>query len=281
VEEMNEEVLMMEDLRKIYSHNPVAVVKQGRDGSVIGVVEQGSMDVEKGMIVIFSRPPTQLIGKKVYLINYEVRDSQKTGKKYVKCFQYIDADTLLKALMNEAAKEISAKLRLPFDKLSRALELVSTNPAEASRIIVDAGADVVAYDNNSLFIYKTPQLVEIKIKEFDVTYVEELFIDRGVDYFYADYLTEVEVEASPKVIKLLPGLKIWKKGSFVRYAVIVPKNSREEKLMRYMARALKPFVNLDSEINMFPYEDIVLELVEKILRNLSSGEEVKSNKQNT
>jgi len=84
--------------------NNVIIVQtlQGRDGKIIGEVvtpkhfapreyskfQREDWYIGEGMVVLFSNPPER-VGDQVYIIQYQLRTSQRTGKNYLKCFKWL------------------------------------------------------------------------------------------------------------------------------------------------------------------------------------------------
>ncbi len=59
----------------------------GKDNVIIGEVIEDKGEAKQGMVVLFSKPPEQ--PQLVYIQNYQIRTSQKTGKQYIKCFYWL------------------------------------------------------------------------------------------------------------------------------------------------------------------------------------------------
>ena len=88
----------------------------GQDGKIIGLVsDPKNSEADRGMIVLFSTPPSE-VNVEVYCVDYEIRTSQRTGKKYVKCFRYTDDISkiereLLEKEINEIVEQLPTEYR--------------------------------------------------------------------------------------------------------------------------------------------------------------------------
>jgi hypothetical protein len=80
INQMNRERREVVDSIRKNDVKEVSVV-EGRQGGTIARASTGH-------IVLFSDPPDDMIGKSVFIVDYELRESQKTGNKYYKCFGY-------------------------------------------------------------------------------------------------------------------------------------------------------------------------------------------------
>ncbi|RLI76049.1 hypothetical protein DRO97_01850 [Archaeoglobales archaeon] len=101
----------LQQLNQVLKKTIVVQTMPGKDNIIIGEVMQDktlysgeysdtqteTWYIKRGMIVLFSNPPSDIT--QVYITAYDFRTSQKTGKHYLKCFQWLTKeqyDELLK-----------------------------------------------------------------------------------------------------------------------------------------------------------------------------------------
>ena len=146
---------------------------KGRNGKVVGYVEYSSDEnVKKGMIVLFSTPPSPLVP--VWLQTYVVRDS-KAGKKYVKCFKYLK-DQEHKKLIEELEKrkkelenkiyvlDVAEKLKVSMEEASRIYKLLQEgkNDLLAHYFYRKYNCDAIIYSFKYFFVVKGMKALEIE-----------------------------------------------------------------------------------------------------------------------
>lgn len=178
---MSEELYQLEEELQRLKSAPKALTVIGRDGKqVIGIIKETTGEVNAGMVVLFSNPPKE--GMEVVLTTYQVRDSKTSGKKYVKCFQWIEASVLEKTIREleekiEELKKIEKEAELRrirqenLQALSQiglgeeALRLLEANQYEAfATLLVKSGTKAVLWNEYyGLFLIISEKSIKITL----------------------------------------------------------------------------------------------------------------------
>jgi hypothetical protein len=179
---MSEELYQLEDEVQHLKEAPRAMTVTGRDGKIIAIIHgEETGEVKPGMIVLFSSPPEKA-GLEVALIEYQIRQSKTSGKQYVKCFHWIQADAVQKMIQElekkleelrkiEREKELQQLRKQNLQALSRlglgeeALKLIETRQYEAfALLLIKGGAKAVLWNEYyGLFLIISEKSIKITL----------------------------------------------------------------------------------------------------------------------
>jgi hypothetical protein len=176
------ELAELEDELQHLKSAPLALTVIGRDGKqIIGIIKETRGDVNAGMVVLFSTPPEKS-GVEVALIEYQIRQSKTSGKQYVKCFHWIQADAVQKMIQElekkleelrkiEREKELQQLRKQNLQALSRlglgeeALKLLEAKQYEAfATLLIKSGTKAVLWEEYyGLFLIISEKSIKITL----------------------------------------------------------------------------------------------------------------------
>lgn len=137
-----------------YQTYPRARLQLGRDGVVIGRMDDG-------VVVLFSNPPP-LKEQYVYLTKYQERVSANTGKKYIKCFEYLTESQFTQLRKNSEINEVAKYLGISFDDVKKLIELKRLSPdAAATYLLKITNSQGVLYDSTNFMLLPSRKTIYI------------------------------------------------------------------------------------------------------------------------